>query len=87
MLLTCCLIAVLSTLPAASEPNTLSDEERRRRLVKRGETSAKRFEENLDEWQAQVRQSEAPFITIDASGSPEAIVEQVIERFGFGINA
>lgn len=58
------------------------EEERRRRLHERGETDLLRYEDELMRWRNLVAKSDAPFFILQATESPEALVHQVINKFG-----
>jgi len=68
---------------------TLNDEEERiRRLLKRGETDSARFEEEQKQWGRLIKEADhIPFFEIEASGSPESIVHQAINLLRLNVKA
>lgn len=59
----------------------LDDErERLRRLGNRGESSLVRFEPELERWRKLAKSSRVPFLFLDASHTPEVLVEETLQR-------
>ncbi len=60
----------------------LTDEdERKKRLLARGETNPKRFEPELERWRTDAKNSGVPFLFLDATKKPEVLVRQTFEHF------